>query len=386
MDDIFLPDYLINNNFLLDLQRFGSADAEGRTERATEQKRKKAREEGRVALSKDIPGAFITLATFLTIFFMAGYFFDVIVQNFRYVMININEIDFVNDSEFFKRQFMMPLLKVFIPLGSVAFIIAVASNYFQIGFQFSSKAIKPDFKKVNPNIFAFFKKQVFSMQGLFNLIKSLFKVGVIGIITYLTISGKVKNITQLIHVQNLFVSFTFIVSLIFEIVMKVLLLLLVFSIADYLFVKFQFEESVKMKKEEVKQEFKDTFGDPMIKSKLKQMYQEMLNDKKMLNEVPKADVVITNPTHFAVALKRDIGTGGTPKIIAKGADNFAQKIKEIARENDVFMYENVPLARKLYSECEVEDYIPNELIGAVVVAYKMSYLYRKSKGKEVSFI
>lgn len=161
-----------------------------------------------------------------------------------------------------------------------------------------------------------------------------------------------------------------------DIIYKSVILLLIFAVIDYMFVRWQYNEQLKMKKEEVKQEYKEMEGDPQVKSKLKQMYRDLLSENKMLGEVPKSDVVITNPTHYAVALKYDKNTDFAPKVIAKGEDRFAQEIKKTARDNNVFIYENVYLARKLYAEVEVNDIIPNEFYSLVVTAYKLAYEFK----------
>jgi flagellar biosynthetic protein FlhB len=180
-------------------------------------------------------------------------------------------------------------------------------------------------------------------------------------------------------IESILISFLFFVKLAFSIVIKILIILLVFSIIDYMFVKWQYEESLKMKKEEVKEEYKELYGDPLIRSRLKQMYQSMLSQKKMLEEVPKADVVITNPTHYAVALHYDRYTDEAPRVTAKGKDKFAQKIKEIAKENNVYMYENVMLARTLYNEVDINDVIPRTMYALVINAYKIAMQHKEKQ-------
>ena len=363
--------FRIPDDFLLDLQRFASAESEGRTEKATEHKKRKAREEGRVALSKEVPAAFITLLTFVAIYFMAGYIYRTLEQMFIYFFENLDKIDLVNDN-IFVDHFLMTFLKVFLPIAAIAFISAILSNYIQIGFKITVKAIKPNFKKVSPNIIKFIQNQILSPTGLFNFIKSLIKIIIIGGMAYLTIKGNINELKDLLFVESIFYSFIFIAKMIFDIVFKTVIILLIFSIVDIIFVKWQYEESLKMKKEEIKEEYKELYGDPNIRRRLRQMYQTILSQRKMLEEVPKADVVITNPTHYAVALHYDRYVDEAPRVTAKGKDKFAQKIKEVARINNVFMYENVALARSLYSEVEVNEIIPRAMYGLVIHAYKLS--------------
>lgn len=366
-------------DFCFDIQRFASAEAEGRSEKATEHKRRKAREEGRVALSKEIPAVIITLLSFLTIYFLAKYIFETMYVTFRYTFENIATLDLTMEDVFFK-LFLTPFLKIFIPIAIAAFIAALLSNYLQIGVKFSVKAIKPNFKKVNPNVFKFLANQVFSVSGFFNFLKSIVKIVIIGAVAFFTITGKLEEIRNILFVDNIFYSFLFIIKIIFSLVVKTILILLVFSIVDLLFVRWQFEEQLKMTKQEIKEEHKELYGDPKVKAKLKQMYQTIMSEKKMLDEVPKADVVITNPTHYAVALHYDKNVDEAPRVIAKGKDAFAQKIKETARQHRVYIHENVALARTLYNDVEINDIIPRAMFGLVINAYKFAMRAKERAG------
>ena len=363
--------FRIPDDFTFNLQRFASAESEGRTEKATEHKKRKAREEGRVALSKEVPAAFITLLTFVAIYFMAGYIYRAIEDMFIHFFENLDKIDLTKDN-IFVDVFLPTFLKIFLPIAAIAFVSAILSNYIQIGFKVTFKAIKPNFKKISPNIIKFIQNQILSPTGLFNFIKSLIKIIIIGGMAYLTIRGNLNELKDLLFVESIFYSFTFIAKMIFDIVFKTVIILLIFSIVDIIFVKWQYEESLKMKKEEIKEEYKELYGDPNIRRRLRQMYQTILSQRKMLEEVPKADVVITNPTHYAVVLHYDRYVDEAPRVTAKGKDKFAQKIKEIAKINNVFTYENVALARSLYSEVEVNDIIPRAMYGLVIHAYKLS--------------
>jgi flagellar biosynthesis protein FlhB len=369
-------DFTLPENYSFDLQRFASAENEGRTEKATEHKKRKAREEGRVALSKDIPAALITLFGFITIYFLGSYSFQVLIDTFLYTFQNIATFD-ITDKNLFYEIFLIPTAKILIPIMVVVFIIAALSNYAQIGWKVVPKLIKPDPKKISPNVFKFFQKQVFSVSSLFNLVKSLAKVAIIGIVAYITIMGEIEELKNLMFVENLYYSFGLISKLCFDLIIKATLIMLALSIVDYIFVRHQYEEELKMKKEEIKQEYKELYGDPLVKSRLKQMYSAITSQRNQLKEVPNADVVITNPTHFAVALKYDSVVDEAPRVIAKGQDQFAQQIKAVAKENNIFTYENVMLARTLYKEVEVNDIIPKEMYSLVIVAYKLAYEHKQ---------
>lgn len=360
------------------LQRFASAESEGRTEKATEHKKRKAREEGRVALSKELPAALITLFTFIAIYFLSNYIFKIIMETFVFFFENFDKLNILDDKILFD-FFLIPFMKIFIPIAVTAFVTAILSNYMQIGFQITFKSIKPKFSKISPNIIKFLKNQVFSVTGFFNFIKSIVKIAIIGIAAYITISSNIEELKDLLFVDGIINSTIFISKLFFDIVFKALIILIIFSIFDILFVKWQYEESLKMKKEEVKEEYKELYGDPNVRMRLRQMYQSLISQKKMLEEVPKADVVITNPTHFAVALYYDKYIDDAPRVKAKGKDRFAQKIKEIAKINNIFMYENIDLARKLYDEVEVNQVIPRTMYSLVIIAYKLAMEHKERK-------
>jgi flagellar biosynthesis protein FlhB len=373
----------IPEHFVLDLQRFASSESEGRTEKATEHKKRKAREEGRVALSKELPAVIVTLFSFIAIYFLARFLYETMYDNLRFVIENCTKIDIEKDNVFYD-LFLIPFMKMFLPIGAVAFIAAALSNYLQIGLKFTMKALKPDWKRISPNVMKYLKNQVFSVTGLFNLVKSLIKIIIIGVVSYQTIFDNLIEMNDTMFEENIMASFVFISKVSFDLVVKSVIILLIFSIVDILFVRWQFEESLKMKKEEIKQEVKELYGDPLVRSRLRQMYQTLLSQKKMLGEVPKADVVVTNPTHYAVALQFDKNIDEAPRVTAKGKDKFAQRIKEVARENDVFMYENVGLARSLYSEVEVNEVIPRVMYSLVINAYKLAMEYNEKKREKVA--
>lgn len=364
-------------NIPFDLQRFASAESEGRTEKATEHRKRKAREEGRVALSKEIPSVVITIAAFGTMVILGRYIFKVLKNCFVYVFENYQTLSLHNPKLYFD-TLIIPMVKLFLPMASVAFIAALLSNYGQIGgMKFYVKPLIPDPKRINPNIFKFFQKQIFSPVGAFNLVKSIVKVAIIVVVAFLVIKN---HIGEIIDLFNLDVSagFVFILKICVKIILFVMILMLIFSIFDMFFVHKQHEEELKMKKEEVKQEFKDLEGDPQVKSKLKQMYQGLLSQQKILNDVvPQADVVVTNPTHFAVALRYDRVVDDVPRVIAKGQDEFAQKIKKVAAEHGIYLYENVPLARKLYADVKINDYVPETMWSLVVTALKLAYEHKE---------
>ncbi|MBQ3923342.1 MAG: EscU/YscU/HrcU family type III secretion system export apparatus switch protein, partial [Spirochaetales bacterium] len=358
-----------------DLQRF-SAESEGRTEEATEHQKRKAREEGQVGLSKDLPSALVTLFGFITVYAMGRYFFETLTELLTNTLTNCSHFA-LNDVSIYKDLMITPALKLFIPVAIVTVIVSLISNYGQIGFKFTPKSIKPNLKKLIPDVIKFFKERVFSPQAAFNLMKSIVKIIIIGAMAFLTVKGCWDQIMALSQEDSSLNAFLFICKMLFDLILRTSIIMALFSIVDVFFTRKQQREKLKMTKQQVKQEWKDIEGDPEVKARLNQMYQQLMTQSKQLNNVKDADVVVTNPTHFAVALKRDTRIADAPIVVAKGEDTFAQKIKQVARENNIFTYENVPLARKLYSDVKINEIVPEELFVFVVTAYQLAEKYNQ---------
>lgn len=363
-----------------DLQRF-SAESEGRTEEATEHQKRKAREEGQVGLSKDLPSALVTLFGFITVYAMGRYFFETLTELLTNTLTNCSHFA-LNDVSIYKDLMITPALKLFIPVAIVTMIVSLISNYGQIGFKFTPKSIKPNLKKLIPDVIKFFKERVFSPQAAFNLMKSIVKIIIIGAMSFLTVKGCWEQIMALSQEDSSLNAFLFICKMLFDLILRTSIIMALFSIVDVFFTRKQQREKLKMTKQQVKQEWKDIEGDPEVKARLNQMYQQLMTQSKQLNNVKDADVVVTNPTHFAVALKRDTRIADAPIVVAKGEDAFAQKIKQVARENNIFTYENVPLARKLYADVKINEIVPEELFVFVVTAYQLAEKYNQEHGKE----
>ncbi|MBR6199707.1 MAG: EscU/YscU/HrcU family type III secretion system export apparatus switch protein, partial [Spirochaetales bacterium] len=288
----------------------------------------------------------------------------------------------LNDAAIYKDLMLTPALKLFMPVAVVTVIISLLSNYGQIGFQWTPKALKPNFKKIVPNVFKFFKERVFSVQSAFNLMKSIVKIVIIGFMAFITVKGRWSQIMALSLEDSSYNAFLFICKMVFDLILRTSIIMALFSVVDVFFTRKQQREKLKMKKQEVKQEFKELEGDPEVKARLNQMYQQLMTQGRQLNAVKDADVVVTNPTHFAVALRYQAQIDPAPRVVAKGQDEFAQKIKKAARENNIFTYENVPLARRLYADVKVNQYVPEELLSFILVAYQLTERYNQEHGKE----
>jgi flagellar biosynthesis protein FlhB len=353
----------------VDLQWFAAED-EGRTEEPSEYKIRKAREEGRVAKSTELVQAVVLLLPTLAIALLSGYLLNTFLEMMTFFFTRSVELDPTKDA-IIAHAFFNYLLKLTLPIVGVAFIAALFSNIVQTGFLFTVKPITPDFSRIVPKFGQYFKRTLFSTEALFNLAKSIVKMAIIGFIAYLTIKGEIKKLSGLM-LAPFWASITFISGLVVKIIVECAIAFLALAVIDYLFQRRQFMESLKMTKQEVIEERKMFEGDPQIKSRLQQRMRELLQ-KNMAQNVPKADVVVTNPTHFAVALEWNRSTMAAPTVTAKGADEMAQAIKKIARDNDVPIIENRPLARALYAEVEIGDAIPEKYYSAIAAILAQVY-------------
>jgi flagellar biosynthetic protein FlhB len=353
------------------LQWFAAED-EGRTEEPTEHKLRKAREEGKVAKSMEFTSALVLLFGIATLGVLGGYLLRNAADMIRYFLIQSCEMDITRDRGL-SRAFFTYFLRLVVPTMLVVYIAALMGNIFQVGFLFSAKPITPDFNRIVPRFGRFFKRALFSGEAAFNLGKSIFKIIVIAVIAVLNIRLRLPEITNLVTAP-LLVSLKLIAGLAFRIIVEASLAMLLLAIPDYMFQRRQHRESLKMSRQELKEERKMYEGDPLIKSRMRERMQELLT-RNMMRAVPQADVVITNPTHFAVAMEWNRRIMEAPTVVAKGADEIAGKIREIAKENDVPVVENKPLARALYQEVEIGDAIPEKFyeVMAMILAevYKL---------------
>jgi flagellar biosynthetic protein FlhB len=337
----------------MDLQWFAAED-EGRTEEPTEYKIRKAREEGRVAKSQELITALGLLFPAVTILFLARYILRTCVEMIRFFFLRINELDPVRDrmvAGIFFRYFA----KLALPIAAAALAAAVFSNMVQVGLLFTVKPLTPDFSKIVPRFGRYFQRTLFSVEGLVNFAKSIAKMAIIGITAFVLIRGSIDKLANL-QTAGLWLGLTTVAGLAIRLLIISALLLLLLSIPDMLFQRWQFRESLRMTRQEVKEERKMYEGDPHIRARIQRRMREFMSRNMAVN-VAKADVVITNPTHFAVALEYTPGMEA-PRLTAKGADEMAFTIRGIARENDVPLVENKPLARALYAELDVGQLVP----------------------------
>ena len=342
-----------------------------RTEKPTPKKLEDARKKGQIAQSREIPSALI-LVTALAVFYfgggiMARQLADIMRVSFR--ELGGDWIQSAASADVMTGWLFDQTLSILMPMMIALLIIGIVANVAQFGFNFKEDLFVPDFKKINP--FSGIKR-LFSLKSLVELVKSVFKIGFVGLIAYLMLQGELVTIPSLIHVDVIDTA-AYMGVVAFKITFFVCLGLIVLAAADFAYQRWQHQKDLMMTKQEVKEERKQSDGDPQVKSRIRSMQLEMAQ-RRMMEAIPTADVVITNPTHFAIAIRFEAQEMAAPQVVAKGADYIALRIREIAAEHDVPMVENKPLARALFRSTEIGDAIPADLYRAV--AEVLAYVYR----------
>lgn len=355
------------NSLRLDLQYFAGE----KTEKATPKKRQDSRKKGQVLKSPDVTSAIVLLSVFLFLFFFASFLRTEIFSFFtvtftKYMLIESLTIE---TAIIIYKDMLLEMAIILLPIMLVAVVAAVAANFFQFGLLFTTEPLKFDLKKIDPIKGL---KRIFSLKAIIELLKSILKISFIGSVTTLILWMNLDKVLAL-SFKTAWDTLATVGWLTGTMGIAASFVLLFISILDFFYQKFDYEKNLKMSKQDIKDEHKNSDGDPIIKSRIRQRQREMAM-RRMMQEIPTADVVITNPTHFAIALKYDDESMDAPTVVAKGADFVAQKIKLIAKENNVVMVENRPLARSMYDQVEVGQRIPDEFFKAV--AEVLAYVYR----------
>jgi len=339
-----------------------------KTEKATPKKRKDAREkEGNVLQSKEINTAISLLVMFVALSILGPLMYSQLQAALRFFIGGAGE-DHVINQEFFTWMGLSIIRFIAIiaaPLLGVALLVGVIPSVFQTKGLFTMKPLKPKFSKLNPITGI---KRLFSMESFVKVIKGIIVICAIVAIVYSRMMAylpEIRRLPQMELVQG--VAFT--ARNVFSIVVLIVILFAFVSVLDYVYQWWQYEKKLKMSKQEVKDEYKQIEGDPLIKSKIKQKQREVAQNR-MMQEVPTADVVVRNPTHYAVALRYDPGKLiSAPKVVAKGQDELALKIIAIAEEHGVSVTEDRPLAKALYDTVKLDREIPHELFTAVATIF-----------------
>ena len=344
-----------------------------KTEKPTGKKLSDARSKGQVAKSQELSTSVVLLIGFFALKIYGSKIYEDIATYMVYIFSHIYQ---PIDVEFIMRLFtgiILLLAKTAFPIMLMIMVAGIMINFFQVGFLFTTQPLEFKLSTLNPiNGFG----RIFSKRSLVELLKSILKICIVGIFVYRYLKDEILQMPKLIS-ADLYATMETICQSVLTLGFKIIEVLLVLAVLDYAYQKWEHIEGLKMSKQEVKDEGKQSEGDPQIKSKIKQKQREIAM-RRMMQEVPKADVIVTNPTHFAVALKYEAGMGA-PVVLAKGQDVVAQKIKEIAKEHRIAIVENKPLARALYASTEIGDEVPQELYKSV--AEVLAYVYRLKKKK-----
>lgn len=342
-----------------------------KTEKATPKKRQDSRKKGQVLKSQDVTSAIVLLAIFLYLTFVAGSMKEEMMSFFREIIVHNMTVKTITISSIMEMYWdiLKELAMIVVPIFIVAVVAAIAANFMQFGLLFTTETLKFDLKKIDPIKGL---KRIVSLKAIVELLKSILKISFIGTTTFLVLYINIEEVLSLAH-KTPGAALITVSKLVAYMGIAASIALMVIAILDYMYQKYDYEKNLRMSKQDIKDEYKNVEGDPLIKSKIKQRQREM-SMRRMMQEVPQADVVITNPTHYAIALKYDEDAMDAPKVVAKGTDFVAQKIKLIAKENKVVMVENRPLARAMYDQVKINDRIPEEFFKAV--AEVLAYVYR----------
>lgn len=346
--------------------------ADERTEQATDAKREEFRRQGQVAQTRELSGAALFLLASGGLYVMGRFCFNQVAELFNRSM-GAEMVALLRGGNVFDLvQFAgVKALLIVLPLVLAAGVIGVASILIQTGFLQVEDALTPNFERMNPIEGL---KRIFSLRGLMEGLKSILKLVAVGVILYLLLKSEARQVPHLVSF-SLEQIFGYIGAVTAKLLFGIGAAMVVLAGADYFFQRWDLERKMMMSKQEVKEEIKQREGDPRVKQRIRQIQRQMAN-KRMMADIPKADVVITNPTHIAVVLKYSENLPA-PQLVAKGADLVAEKIKEIARQHNIPIVENKPLARTIFKTLKIGQVIPRELF--VAVAEVLAYVFRLRK-------
>lgn len=349
---------------------------EEKTEKATPKKRRDERREGNVFLSKDVVSVVFVFGAFYSLKLL----FPGIVESTSSFMVSmVNMAGVAADTSMgtlqrLSQDFAMTAAKCLIPIMLICMALGILGTGVQTKFLFSKKSMQPKFSRLSPLKGI---KKMFSLKNLVELLKSMLKIIVMAAIMYTILKSDFISIARTMDMSAK-MSMAYILNLVMEMVLKLCLVFLVIAVFDYMYQKWEYERSIKMSKHDIKEEYKQTEGNPQIKGKIKEVQRQRARSR-MMQSVPDADVIIKNPTHFAVALRYDMDNDNAPVLLAKGQDELAQRIIRVGEENQVAVVENKPLARGIFATTEIGQEIPAEYYSAV--AEVLVYVY-KLNGKE----
>ncbi len=353
--------------------QFFAGDSGDKTEEPTAKKLNEARDEGQVAKSQELSTGISLSVLFLSLKLLIGYlgneFLEVFHRYLGHLSAYASEPMDYGQAHTIVTEVLKTVIMIGLPLLLIAMITAFVSNLIQIKWKVSTKPLQPKFSKFNPISGV---KKIVSKEKLVELVKAIVKITLIFYLVYNELAGDVGFLSEL-YTISLAEAIVLIGNIVINLGLKVSLVYMVVGFADLFYQKKKYKKDLRMTKQEVKDEYKNTEGDPQIKGRIKQKMREV-SQRRMMNQLPEVDVVITNPTHLAVALKYDKFSSGAPVVIAKGADHLAARIKEVAKENKIEIVENKPLARMIYFNVDIGNEIPEELYQ--MVAEVLAYVYK----------
>ena len=352
------------------------AEQEGqeKTEVPTEKKRRESREEGQVAFSSELSSAAFLAGNVLTLVATSPIILDAMRQLMSQIFRDLAQSEELSIDSIFtlSGEILSIILPAFAPFVAVIIFVGIFASVLQVGVLITFKAIAPKFNKISPLTGL---KRLFSSQSLADFLKSMAKLIIVGFVGYLTYIDKITELNGLsVSTPESILIYNF--TVVAEVAGKIVLALVAIAIFDYFYQRWHHEQQLMMTKQEVKDETKQTEGDPQLKVRIRQIQREMSN-ARMMQEVPKADAVIVNPTHFSVAILYDRDVMTAPEVIAKGADHLALRMRTVARENNVPILERPELARDLYANVEIGDDIPERFYKAI--AEILAFVYRLRK-------
>lgn len=352
------------------------SNGQEKTEQPTGKRIRDARKEGNIFQSKDA----VTVVMLLGVFWMLKIMLPFIYQTARDCLIHLFSIAMMDEplaaSAHIFAYMVIAVLKCSMPVLLVSMVLGILGHGTQTRFNVSFKMLKPKFSKMNPINGI---KRMFGIKKLVDLAKNLIKIALLLALLYNLLKDDLVSVARMID-MNLYVSAGHMLTLVFDLVVKVCMAFTVVAFFDYLYQRWDHTQNLKMTKQEVKEEYKNTEGNPEIKGRIRKVQRQM-SMSRMMQKVPEADVIVRNPTHFAVALKYDPEKNGAPIVLAKGQDHVAFRIIKVGEESGVFIIENRPLARALYASCEIDREIPAEFYGAV--AEILVYIYKASHREDM---
>ncbi len=342
-----------------------------KTEAPTEKKRRESREEGQVAFSRELPSAALLAGILLTLIATSPLILDAFREMTTQIFREMSKADELSIDSLYdlSGEIFSTLLPAFAPFAAIIVLVGILASVLQVGVQITLKAIAPKFNKISPLTGL---KRLFSTQSLADFLKSMAKLIIVGIVGYITYMDKITELNGLsVATPEAILEYNF--TVVAEVSGKIVLALVAIAIFDYLYQRWHHEKQLMMTKQEVKEETKQTEGDPQLKARIRQIQREMSN-ARMMQEVPKADALIVNPTHFSVAILYDRDVMEAPEITAKGIDHMALRMRTVARENSVPILERPELARDLYANVEIGETIPERFYKAI--AEILAFVYR----------